>query len=441
MTDRERDQVGFDALTRLARDAADAPIAAELHSSGRRHVIEAMQAALPLRQRSRRGPVALGLFATAAAAAAAFALLSPSRTELLSYEIEGGERLSPNYLDAPADAHAKVQFSDGSVIDAQPGARVRIDAVRSNGARVFIERGTATARVQHRRGSNWQLVAGPFDVHVTGTRFTIAWDPVAQAIDLSLHEGSVEVDSPVGASHCVVRAGQRFRASVHEGTMKLEGDGAPSAGGPATTAIPAITTTAASASAERVTPPPQAVAPQPSPKIPSQAAARASLDPSAKRAEGRAEPWPELVRRGAFLAVVQAAEARGLEASLASGSVAEVRALADAARYTDHTELAERALLVLRERFAGTRHSAAAAFLLGRTDESQGQLEAADRWYRVYLDEAPDGELAADALAGRMRTTSSRQGAAAAKPLAQEYLRRYPDGVHLEAARRLLGHR
>lgn len=65
-------------------------------------------------------------------------------------------------------------------------------------------------------------MAGPFDVHITGTRFTLAWDAAAQAVDLTLIDGSVEVQSPLGASQILVKTGQRFRASLIAGTMQLE---------------------------------------------------------------------------------------------------------------------------------------------------------------------------------------------------------------------------
>ena len=52
---------------------------------------------------------------------------------------------------------------------------------------------------------------------------------------------------------------------------------------------------------------------------------------------------------------------------------------------------------------------------------------------------AKEREFAADALAGRMRSVSGLQGPSAGKPLALEYLRKYPDGVQAPAARKLGG--
>ena len=116
-----------------------------------------------------------------------------------------------------------------------------------------------------------------------------------------------------------------------------------------------------------------------------------------------------------------------------------MRALADAARYTGESGLAEKSLQTLRQRFGNTGQGTAAAFLLGRLSESRGQLGDADRWYQTYLQEAPRGQFAADALAGRMRAVAALQGHTAGRPLALEYLRKYPDGVQAPAARKLSG--
>lgn len=101
--------------------------------------------------------------------------------------------------------------------------------------------------------------------------------------------------------------------------------------------------------------------------------------------------------------------------------------------------MAESALLSLRRRFGTSRESRSAAFWLGRVEEARGATAAAERWYDTYLREVPAGELAAEALAGKMRTVSARDGRAAAAPLATQYLARYPNGVHAESARGILG--
>jgi hypothetical protein len=473
-------------LTRYAHSVANASASAMLHNDGRRRLLTAALDVQPGRRMVFGRGVLLGSFA----AALALAVLSVWRFQArpLTYEIRGGQRIAANYVDALHDTPASVDFSDGSQIVAAAGSRLRIDATNERGARVFVERGSARAHVVHREHSSWVFIAGPFDVHITGTRFTLAWDPHEQAIDLTLHEGSVAVDSPLGSTHCVLSRGQRFRASLAAGTMQLENSDGQSAllGPPSDPRDPrdsaaltpaasnpqnkskrtlswALRPRAAQASASEpswATKPGKAFdarkltaanelasanEPASAHQTTESASARKTSEPAGTRqpseqdkaAESRSSDWPSLVRHGDFKAVVDAATVRGIDITLRVASAADVRALADAARYTGHAELAERSLSALRNRFPGTRHSAAAAFLLGRTLESSGGMHDADRFYSLYLSESPDGEFAAEALAGHMRAVAALQGPQAAKPVALEYLRRYRAGVHAETARRL----
>jgi hypothetical protein len=487
MTDMHTDQtVPGDRLAQLARrahDVANATVSAVLHGDGRRRLLAtALDEAPGRRALFGKGFVWTSFASLAAAGAIALLLAWPFGARPLTYDIRGGQRVAANYVDALRDAPASVEFSDGSKIVASAGSRLRIDATNEHGARVFVERGSATAQVTHRAHSSWVFIAGPFDVHITGTRFTLAWDPREQAIDLTLHQGSVSVDSPLGSTHCVLRAGQRFRASLAAGTMQL--DNGQSEALPATSAAPTNTNVpskskhvAASAwslrshtqaynTAASTTAGGKALAAKAADQPASDGALERgsnavalasgkSLDArkgggeatehgaasqqaaARKPTDARSSDWPSLVRRGDFNAVVDAATLRGIDLTLRTASAADVRALADASRYTGHAALAERGLTALRERFPGTRQSAAAAFLLGRTLESSGNMPEADRFYALYLTESADGEFAAEALAGHMRAVAAWKGPAAAKPVALEYLRRYRAGVHAETARRL----
>jgi TolA-binding protein len=315
----------------------------------------------------------------------------------------------------------RVEFTDGSTLRAEPGSRLRVDDPKSNGARVLIERGRAEVNIAHRAGSDWSFLGGPFEVRVTGTRFALDWDPASEVLELGMLEGSVEVHGPLGGA-VTVRAGQRFRAelaarrmTVVDSTEELAAIEAPSSAAPELPAdeSPELDLPATPESARKHAPP----------------AAPATVR----------ESWPKLVANGEFDSVVQQANERGLDACLKTCGASDLRALADAARYTNRGEVAERALMALRQRFAGSGESRAAAFLLGRLYEGRGATEKAESFYQTYLSEAPSGALAAEALAGKMRTILAARGRAAAEPVARDYLSRYPEGVHAKPARRILG--
>jgi TolA-binding protein len=407
---------------------ANARVSPELARSGRNRLLETAlgMPRLPARA-SRRFKLVLWAPLTAAVLAAAVLLMFGwrARERPLTYTVVGGHQLATDYLLAPSTTSVNVHFSDGTRVVASPGTRLRVDALASRGARVLVEDGSASANVKHRDGSSWTFVAGPFDVHITGTAFTLAWDARKQEVDLTLREGAVEVESPLGSTHVVVKAGQRFHASLVAGTMQLENADSERSG--ASASEPTLATT----------PPTAAAAPTHNQTKSRKQSTRGRAYPDAGSAE-LAESWTELVRRGAFDEVIDAANAAGVSQSLSSRSAMDVRALADAARYTHRNTLAARSLVRLRERFPGTQQSVAAAFLLGRTQESNGQVREATRAYTAYLSEAPDGEFAAEALAGKMRTVATLESPTAARPIALEYLRHYPNGVHVQTARHLV---
>jgi hypothetical protein len=172
--------------------------------------------------------------------------------------------------------------------------------------------------------------------------------------------------------------------------------------------------------------------------VPAATAAPADKTASSKAA-ARRESWQELLTRGDFESIVIGANARGFDTCITGCSEGDLRSLADAARYTGRGELAQKCLLALRRRFPTGAHAGAAAFMLGRTHETRNQPTMAQRWYETYLAETPDGEFAAEALAGKMRAVATTRGPVAAKPIAQEYLRRYPQGVHVKTARKVAG--
>jgi hypothetical protein len=408
MTNREIPPDSIAAMSSLAREAASTLVLPEVHKEGRERIVAAASIGR-LRPSVRKGPLFAVAFAAALVAAAAMTL-RPS----LRYEVSGAALEGP-YVSAPSSSPAEVHFSDGSKIEAAPGTRLRVDETHINGARVLVEKGSTNASVTHYKTSSWTFVAGPFEVHVTGTRFDLSWDPQREEIDLTLHEGSVEVRSPLGQGPIVVRKGQRFRATVSDRSMTLV-DAEPT---PTSVVAPTAEPPAAIAGTEIVTPP---------------SAAQSGSKPTVRH-----ETWQELVGRGEFEAVVAAANSRGIDGCVTGCSAADLRSLADAARYTSHNDLAERSLLALRQRFPGSGQSAAAAFLLGRTYESRSQLASAQHWYETYSSESPDGEFAAEALAGKMRAVATTRGSAAAKPIALEYLSRYPKGVHVKTARKIAG--
>jgi hypothetical protein len=374
----------------------------------------------------RRPTWHVGLPALAVAAALLVWWLIPSA---LRYEVSGAEK-DGAYISAPSNHTVSVRFSDETLVQVEPASQLRVEDTSRRGARVLLERGTADVHVVHQAQTHWTFLAGPFEVLVTGTRFDLSWDPALEVLVLRLREGSVEIQTPFGAAPVGLRGGQTFRADLRQRSMTTTDAtpevspssaplGAPSAGVPA---AQDATLSATEADTEASSNPPTPVL---------------SNAPASNAPPSRS--WSKLVAAGDFKTVLSQATERGVATCLRGCNASDLSALADAARYTGRTDLAEQSLGALRARFTRDAEGRNAAFLLGRLSEAQGAASEARTWYQRYLNEAPGGPYAAEALAGKMRTTLKLQGQTAAEPIAEDYLRRYPAGVQANTARGILG--
>jgi hypothetical protein len=135
--------------------------------------------------------------------------------------------------------------------------------------------------------------------------------------------------------------------------------------------------------------------------------------------------------------VLDEALAEGVERVHDQRSSEDLAALSDAARYLGRRDVARDALLAQRRRFAGSESARRAAFHLGVLAEDGAGAEAV-RWYDLYLAEAPAGSYAPEALGRKMLVVERRDGAAAARALAEEYRRRFSQGPYLVHALRIL---
>jgi len=276
-----------------------------------------------------------------------------------------------------ANAELPLAFSDGTRVVLEKQARARVTDVDHWGARVILESGTLHASVVHTGTARWNVDAGPFEVHVTGTKFAVTWEPATQSIDVKLEEGSVIV------SGCnppqTVRGGESLHLDCRATTATTP---------PATTATTATTATPTTATPTTTTP---------------TTTATATATPT--------EP-----------------------------AIADLFAQADEARYAGRLDDAKAALLAVRRRAPGSEKSASAAFELGRLAfDGKNDYAQAALWFDTYLRERPQGTLAREALGRSMEAQDRAGDAELAQRAATTYLTRYPTGPHAALARRLAG--
>jgi hypothetical protein len=361
------------------------------------------------KQRRRRTARGFALAATLSVAAAVVLFITQNRA--LTYQVVNGA-----VVDGPrivGGSGTEVRFSDGSELTLAPGAHTHIAGLDSHGGRVSLEEGAAKVKIAKRPGAAWTLGAGPYSVRVTGTAFSLNWSKRDQAFEITMQSGSVVVTGPLIGSGIALRAGQRLRSAVAGGRLVVE-DIVP---GPSKDA-PATTATTSSLNTPPVLP-------------------GASTPPSiadAGLASGDLE-WRKKAAEGAFGEVIEAAERRGIEATLNGASLSDLTALADSARYARRLPLAKRALLAERARFPKSHAARDAAFFLGRIAEDEGG--GAVEWYDRYLMESKEGAYASQALGRKMMLVYQQRGTDAAKAVAKEYLARFPNGSYAATATKI----
>jgi TolA-binding protein len=405
--ERERETV-VEALGALLRSEAATARGASDEASRARLLRRAAEQSSGPRHARQWWPV----LAVPVLAAAGAVLVWGWTPRVLRYDVIGTTK-DGDYVSAPEDHAVTVNFSDDTRVEVAANSQLRVEDATRRGARVLLERGEVSARVVHREHTQWTFAAGPFEVLVTGTRFDLRWDPTAEVLTVRLLEGSVQVQTPFDTAPVPLRAGEDFRADLRARNMTTTDQAAPS----------------------NIAPVPEAPPPdvkEPAPSATSSAADVPAAPPSASRA------WPKLIALGRFADVLAQADKGGAANCMRTCSASDLSALADAARYTGHADLAEQSLRALRARFSQEPEGRSSAFLLGRLREQQGNATDARSWYQRYVSETPRGSYAAEALAGTMRTTVTLDGQKAAVPIAEDYLHRYPTGVHAATARAIL---
>jgi ferric-dicitrate binding protein FerR (iron transport regulator)/TolA-binding protein len=320
---------------------------------------------------------------------------------------------------AATAASLPIAFSDGTHLALAPRSRARIEAVDGNGARVVLERGALEASVRHREATRWSVDAGPYVVQVTGTEFSVAWDPESERFDLTLQEGSVVAFGPMLDEGRRVAKGEHLSAFVGARRVDIVGEADQDAG-----VAPEHEVHPADQEHEH--------------HEPSTHASAAVPEPRATASHGSAA-WRTLAREGSYREALREAEQVGFDAIVEGADAEDLALLADVARLGGAGGRAAAPLQALRRRYPHDPRAASAAFHLGRLafDGRAAHAEAA-RWFATYLAEQPSGPFAREA-AGRLIEARERAGnITGARDAARDYLARYPTGPHAGKARSLL---
>jgi len=353
--------------------------------------------------------------------AAHFLRHSPTGEKAIEYRVAGASSPAPigKYVAPEAKQPLALRFSEGSVVELEPGARARVARTTTLGATVLIETGGAQVNVVHRPTTDWTILAGPYTVHVRGTAFNLDFEAASQRFELKMQSGVVTVEGP-GLSHPVeVSRDQKFVHYVGEPNFERQDP------------------QAAEASVVHEAPASPASDPAPAEVVePSAWRKSAPLSAGARESLTRSG-WAAEVARGEYSAVLKKANEKGWAQVLEVANTQDLMAVANAARFLGRTAACREALDALRRRFKGSAPAYSATYLLGRITEASSSKEAIN-WYLQYEREAPSGPLIAEAVGRRMLLLQAAGDRLGTEGLAREYVTRFPDGPYAGVARKIV---
>ena len=291
-----------------------------------------------------------------------------------------------------------IEFSDRSRASLSPGSVARLVAVEAADVRLVLEHGRLDLAVRPNPARAWRVFTGPYTVEVTGTEFSVAWQPEMARLAVDVTEGSVLVRGPgLADSGELVSCGEQRRF-----------------GADPTPLAPAVLARDCGPACDTPSP-----------------------DPAPARPHPMAD-WRRLAKRGEHAAAFAAAEREGLGMLLNRLDPGDLELLAHSARVAGDVESARRVLLTLRRKFPQHALAARAAYVSARIALDLGDCRTAVRWLETYLGERFADELADEARGHLLRCWGRLGETARAQAAAHTYLEHHPQGASAESARRLL---
>lgn len=321
-----------------------------------------------------------------------------------------------------------LRFDDGTKVRFNENSAGRVTQIATHEGEVTLENGRVDLQVTHTKSTQWHVLAGPYRVAVTGTKFEVKWNPQRSQLEVNVFEGSVLVTGPMIENGHAVVANRSLTANPSTSHVQLSALDMASAD---TEVVPSVNNGSAETLAEKET----------------ANHARASANTSkksgrtAKAASNRQSlSWVKDAQAGRYSSVSRQIKALGLRRMLKDAQPAHYLLLGNAARQASDFATAQKVYLQLRTQFAGSGHAATAALYLGRMAfDKQHQYPKAVKWFTTYLNEQQSGTLHRETLGRLMEAQYKSQMKTDAQRTAQRYLSKYPTGPHSSRAKELSG--
>jgi len=422
---------------RLARNLGKGPSAAT-QMKQRARLIQSVELGLGKPQRDWK-PRALGTAVAFAVAAIVLVVIGIrwSHTQRAIHVTWNGASLNgPSVVEAATNRPQSLEFTEGSQVLLEPDTRVSLARLSDHDANLTLDNGHLLASIRKHTGITWTFVAGPYRIRVVGTRFSVDWDCDRHQFRVAVREGRIKVSGgDLPNEGLVLDAGTTFERGI--ATDRAEASAPTEVVTPAELGAELDPAKFSVPTKAKVVAPlePSAALPAP-PRTPSQ-----DLIGSAHLSDGgvAGSTWSALAKQGKYKESLSLAEMLGFDRLINEVGENDLLLLANAARYSGDTPRARQAQLKLRQRFAGHRSAALAAFYLARSAlDIEHQPDMAIHWFETFLTESPHGDLAALARAHLMSLWLNIGQRERARHVALDYLRYHPDGAQGAQARSLV---
>jgi hypothetical protein len=294
-----------------------------------------------------------------------------------------------------ADEPLRVDFADRSHVSLAPGAATHLVEADPHRVQLALDHGRLDVTVEPDTTRAWLVVAGPYTVAVTGTEFSVDWQP--PTLTVAVTRGRVHVHGGT-----LTDTGRRLSAGEH---LRWPAD--PREPIDETLATPALA--------------------PPSPVVPAKPTGTTP----------RNEPtWRDRIAAGEHAAAL---ERDGFTAVVARVDADDLDRIAHSARLARQPDRARAALEALRRRFPRDSRTDRATFLLGViAADLDSDPQAAAASFTAYLRDHPDGAFAQESRERLLRLWRDAGDHTRAQSAARDYLQHHPDKPLAELAREIL---
>lgn len=374
------------------------------------------------RRRFRVARFTIPVLATAGVVFGLLMLLAPPE-DRFGFRVKGEQPQGATvFLQAGAES-LPVDFDDGSRVEILAGSAARIVESSPRRVEVSLSSGTVAADIRRAGARSWSIRAGLYTVSVVGTEFSVSWAPERAKIEVAVSRGTVRVEGPELTAARILSAGERFSQSAPRMEVAQKTSSPIAKNAPAGLPRPA--------------PPPSPIPGAPPP------AGRGISEPYPSRSASQEEDSPLVAWRllhhvGEYRSAL-AAVGDSFEDLLVSLGADDLWRLAETCRLARDSSRAHRALEAFRRRFPQSPRSQLAAFLLATVAlDLERDPAAALTWFERYLEEAPRGPLAEEALGRSIQAALDAGRTDKARDAARRYLDEFPNGSYADRARALL---